>query len=403
MPEATGCIAQGWRTAPILIAITVLLAAATARAQDTQPRHWGRQTAQSLVAYIERVSNHGLDPADYAPAELERAIVSADAARLERRATESFANLAGDLAIGRVKPGRRGRYYIPSDTIDPARVARLIDLAIGYRSAARVLDGLAPQNREYAALRTALGQLGPGQVEERRKIDVNLERWRWLPRELGARHLLVNIPEYQAHLLDAGRRTSSYRIIVGKKRTPTPQFSANVNAVILNPSWYVPQSIVRESVGRLVRKNPAAARARGYIWSNSGGGLRVTQRPGPQNALGQMKLDMPNPFTVYLHDTSDKDLFDEEQRTFSHGCIRAENPIGLATRLLAPSGWDRAMIDGIVETRQTRQVPLQTSIPIYIVYLTAVADPEYGVRYLDDPYNLDAATAAQMKARRSVK
>jgi murein L,D-transpeptidase YcbB/YkuD len=400
LPEAIACGARRWRAALTLVAIAVMLAATTARAQDPPPRHWDRQTAQSLVAYIERVASHGLDPADYAPAELERAIASGDAARLERQATESFANLAEDLAIGRVKPGRRGRYYIPSDTIDPARVARLIDLAIGWSSAARVLDALAPRNREYAALRTALGQLGPGQGEERRKIAVSLERWRWLPRELGARHLLVNIPEYHVHLVDADRRTSSHRIIVGKRGTPTPQFSATVNAVILNPSWYVPQSIVGESVGSLVRNNPATARARGYTWSYSGGGLRVTQRPGPQNALGQMKLDMPNPFTVYLHDTPNKDLFDEEQRTFSHGCVRTDNPFGLATRLLTPSGWDRAMIDSIVANGETRRVPLQTPIPIYIVYFTAIADPEDGVRYLEDPYNLDAATAAQMKARR---
>ena len=400
LTEANTGNARGWRTALTLVATAVLLAASTAGAQDAPPRQWDRETAQSLVAYIERVGSHGLDPADYAPVELERAIASGDAARLERQATESFADLAGDLAVGRVKPAQRGRYYIASDTTDPERVARLIDLAVGWSSAARVLDALVPQNREYAALRTALGQLGPGDDEERRKIAVSLERWRWLPRELGTRYLLANIPEYKVHLVDDGKRTSSHRIIVGKQGTPTPQFSATVNGVILNPSWYVPQSIVAESIGSLVRNNPATARARGYTWSYSGGGLRVTQRPGPQNALGQMKLDMPNSFSVYLHDTPNKNLFDEERRTFSHGCVRTDNPFGLATLLLAPSGWDRAMIDSVVKTRQTRQVRLQAPLPIYIVYLTAVADPEEGVRYLDDPYNLDAATAARMKAPR---
>ncbi len=113
-----------------------------------------------------------------------------------------------------------------------------------------------------------------------------------------------------------------------------------------------------------------------------------------------MKLDMSNPFRVYLHDTPNKDLFDEDPGTFSHGCIRTDNPFDLAASLLAPSGWNRAKIDSIVATRRTRQVPLETPIPIYIVYRTAVADPVTGVRYLSDPCNLDAATAAQMKIRR---
>jgi murein L,D-transpeptidase YcbB/YkuD len=383
-----------------LVAVAMLwaftLSAAGAFAQEPTPRRWDLQTAGTLLGYIERIDSHGLDPADYAPVELEQALASGDAARLERQATESFARVAADLAIGHVKPGRRGRYFIASDTIEPARMAGLIDTAIAFGSVAHFLEALAPQNREYAALRAALGRLEPGQDEERRKVEVSLERWRWLPRDLGNRHLLVNIPEYRLRLIDDGRETASHRVIVGKPQTPTPQFSARVTAVILNPSWHVPQSIIAESVGSLVRNRPQVARARGYTWAYSGGGLQVTQQPGPQNALGQMKLDMPNPLTVYIHDTPSKDLFERDARTFSHGCIRTQLPFDLAEVLLHDAGWSRAQIDAGVAARQTRRAPLASPVPVYVVYMTAVAGPDGTVSFHNDPYRLDAAIASEL-------
>ena len=373
------------------------LSASVAVAQEPQPRQWDREVAGTLLAYIERLDSHGLEPGDYAPAQLERAIASGDPQAIERQATESFARVASDLALGRLRPGQRGRFYIASDTLDPMGIARQIDTAIALRSVAHVLEGLAPRHREYAALRRALARLTPEQADERRKIEVSLERWRWMPRELGHRHLLVNIPEYRARLFDGGAQTASHRVIVGTPRTPTPQFSAEINAVILNPSWYVPQSIVRESVGRLVRNSPSVARARGYTWRTDGSGnLRVTQGPGPQNALGQMKLDMPNSFSVYLHDTPNKDLFEREVRTFSHGCIRTQAPLDLAATLLAGAGFDRQAIDEAVAARRTRRVPLDSPVPVYTVYLTAFAASDGTVQYLDDPYGLDAAIHARL-------
>jgi murein L,D-transpeptidase YcbB/YkuD len=398
LPEASVCRARACLFGILSVAMLwmLLLSATIALAQEPAPRRWDQQTAGTLLAYIERIDTHGLDPADFAAAELEQALASGDAARLERQATDSFARVAADLTIGHVKPGRRGRYFIASDPIEPARMAWLIDTAIAFGSVAHSLEALAPQSREYAALRAALIRLGPGQDEERRKIEVSLERWRWLPRDLGDRHMLVNIPEYRLRLIDGDRETASHRVIVGKPQTPTPQFSARVTAVILNPSWHVPQSIIAESVGRLVRNSPQVARARGYVWNYSGGGLQVTQQPGPQNALGQMKLDMPNPLTVYIHDTPSKDLFERDVRTFSHGCIRTQLPFDLAEALLKDADWSRAQIDAGVAARQTRRAPLASPVPVYVVYMTAVAGPDGTVRFLDDPYRLDAAIASEL-------
>lgn len=374
------------------------LAGTLAAAQDPAPRQWNRQAASALLAYIEKIERHGLDADDYAPAALLQAIESDARETLEARATHSFGLLAADLAIGHVRPGSRGRNHIVSDTLAPGEVARLIDLAIASGSPASVLERLAPQDTQYASLRKALAALPAGSAQERRQIEVNLERLRWMPRALGDRHLMVNIPEYRLRLMANGEEVRSHRVIVGKPQTPTPQFSAEVKAVIFNPSWYVPQSIVAESVGKLVRSSPQVARSRGYTWRTDGAGrLQVTQQPGPGNALGQMKLEMTNPFAIYVHDTPNKDLFDSEVRTFSHGCIRTQAPFDLAGELLADGGWTRAMIDGAVAAKQTKRAPLGTPVPIHLVYLTAVAGADGSVEYLRDPYSLDAALAAKLQ------
>jgi murein L,D-transpeptidase YcbB/YkuD len=145
-----------------------------------------------------------------------------------------------------------------------------------------------------------------------------------------------------------------------------------------------------------VRKSPATARSRGYKWTTVGGHLQVTQAPGPGNSLGQLKLDMPNPLTVFIHDTPSKALFDREDRTFSHGCIRTQYPFDLAEKLLANVGWGRARIDAAVASRTTTRVGLSAPLPAYIVYLTAVPQANGDVPYLKDPYGLDRSLLAKL-------
>ncbi len=253
----------------------------------------------------------------------------------------------------------------------------------------------APAHFQYRALRAALDQ--ETDPVRRRALLVNLERWRQMPTDLGARYLLVNIPEAVVRLMVDDRGERVQKVIVGKPTTPTPRFSAIVTGVILNPAWTVPDSIIAESVGDLVRYSPAAARAKGYTWSRTTSGrLRVVQRPGPGNALGEVKFDMPNAYRVYLHDTPSKQLFAADQRTFSHGCIRVDDAVGLAERLLDGSGWDRARIDAAIRTRRTERIALVTTFPVHVTYLTAFADPDGTVHLIDDPYNLDAAVAARI-------
>lgn len=242
---------------------------------------------------------------------------------------------------------------------------------------------LRPVHSEYSALRAAYAK--ESDPARRLVIERNMERWRWMPRSLGTDYVLVNTAKFEADLWRGGERAGNWRVIVGKLSTPTPVFDATITGVILNPWWEIPDSIVRESVGSLVRRNPSLARARGYVWSDG----RYRQKPGPNNALGQMKLVMPNRFSVFMHDTPNKDLFDKEVRAFSHGCIRTGDAIGYAATLLEGVK-TREEVDAIVQAGKTTQIDLSTPLPLYIAYFTAVSDGQGGVELLDDLYGRDS-------------
>lgn len=213
-------------------------------------------------------------------------------------------------------------------------------------------------------------------------LAANLTRWRALPAQLGQRHLIVNVPQQEVVLWENGVPVARWTAIVGRPRTPTVSFSTEITGVNLNPWWYVPQSIVRESVGALVRNNPAEARRRGYVASS--GSYR--QRPGPGNALGRMKLVMPNSHAIYLHDTPARHLFNEQARAFSHGCIRVQDAMGFAARL---AGLSRTELEAMAANGQTRTVPLAAPVPVHITYFTAVPGQADELRYLDDIYGRD--------------
>lgn len=236
----------------------------------------------------------------------------------------------------------------------------------------------------YRALQDAhRRETDPGR---RAVLAANLARWERMPAYLGDRYILVNAPAFEAMLWDDGAVVGRWPVIIGRRQTPTPVFDTTVTGVIFNPWWNVPASIVAESVGALVRNRPAEARRRGYVVQDG----RYRQRPGPGNALGLVKLDMPNPYSVGMHDTPNRDLFQQEVRAFSHGCIRVGDALGFATTVLSTEpGWDRARVDQAVAAGETLTVPLAEPIPIYVAYFTAVPDGEGGIRYYDDIYRRD--------------
>lgn len=372
-----------------------LLCAATSLPLEAQAIQWSKSDAEALLSLVEGIREEGLDPADYDPAQLRSALASGNGASLDSTATAIFLHLASDLGEGHVRQRDRIGWHLRGPSIGGETKQALLVGALANHQVKQTLLALLPRHREYARLKAALATTPPRDKAAVQRLRANLERWRWMPRDLGRRFILVNVPAFELTLVEDGREVARHKIIVGKPATPTPQFRALVQAVQLNPSWYVPPSIVAESIGKLVRTRPQVARARGYIVSKTG----IRQRPGPDNALGAIKLVMPNPFTVYLHDTPTKQLFDEEIRAFSHGCIRTQHALDLARTLLADPRWDKAAIDRIVASRSTTDIPLNQPLPIYIGYFTAASDADGEMSSFPDIYGRDGPVVAALVDR----
>lgn len=364
-------------------------------AQAPQPL-WSLESAVELLDAIDGARAEGLDPRDYDPAQLKQAIGGGIGPALDTAASERFRHLARDYAQGHVGAEDRLSWFIAGPKLSDADTDALMARALTDGKIGPTLGQLLPSDARYLRLRSALAATSAKDAARVQAIRVNMERWRWLPRSLGARHLEVNVPSYTLTVISDGHIVSARRVITGKPSTPTPQFSATVTGLILNPWWDIPQSIVAESVGKLIRTRPAVAQARGYVWSGSA----VRQRPGPTNSLGQMKLVMPNPFNVYIHDTPSKSLFAQATRGFSHGCIRAQDPFGLAGELLAQQpDWPRAKIDEVVASAMTQKVHLSAPLPVYVLYFTAEADASGRLTIFPDIYHRDDVVAAELVDR----
>ncbi|MEW6109053.1 MAG: L,D-transpeptidase family protein [Nitrospirota bacterium] len=249
-------------------------------------------------------------------------------------------------------------------------------------------------------------------AEERiRQIELNLERLRWISRDLGRRYVAVNIADFELDVVEDGHIIISMKVIVGKAYWHTPVFSENMTYLVLNPAWNVPKSIAVKEIIPKVRKDPEYLEKNNMKilkgwgkdqieisphainWAELSPGAftyRFRQEPGPQNPLGRIKFMFPNRFNVYLHDTPYKALYEKKVRTFSHGCIRIEKPIELAEYLLkGDPNWSREKILAAIDEKTTRNIPIPEPIKVYILYLTAWVD-EYGVlQFRDDIYGRD--------------
>lgn len=365
------------RSKRVLFALTALLATGTF-AQPVAPL-WSSGSIAQLRSWVSAAPDDGLPRPDSAA--LDRAIAGGNPAEVDKAANDLALKLAQMHLLGAAPAGdRKGWGITDSDRSIDTRGQLSVALAAG-----RIDDffaGQRPQHPDYAALREAYrAETDPA---KKRLIARNMERWRWMPLSLGRDYLLVNPATFELVRWRDGQRIGQWRVITGKTSSPTPIFSATVTGVNFNPWWNVPANIVRESVGSLIRRSPATARARGYVWS--GGSVR--QKPGPQNSLGQMKLVMPNRHSVYLHDTPNKDLFNREVRAFSHGCVRVGDAMGLAENLLEGSK-TRTEIDEIVASVRTVTIPLAQPVPVYIAYFTAGVGADGAVVTYPDVYRRD--------------
>lgn len=362
----------------LLICIATLLSFGTASAQPGNPPKWTIAQVAHLQALIENMPVEGLTDCQ---------ITSSFGVKDENAATAAAKQLAQAYLQGCLKGLDRARWHIKSgdSLIDNDK---LIRLALSRNELGPLFEAYKPQNPHYQALRTALAN--ETDPQKRDTIELNMERWRWMPLYLGETYLIVNGASFEVTLWKGHEKTATWPVIVGKTKSPTPIFDTKVSGAILNPWWDIPSSIVAEGIGAMVRNRPATARRKGYVFQNG----RYRQRPGPGNALGLMKLIMPNSYSVYLHDTSNKTLFAEKVRAYSHGCVRVGDAIGFAKAILASDHSNKA-VDAILEEGTTKALTIAKPIPIYIAYFTAEGNADGDVTFYPDIYQRDGEAAIE--------
>ena len=249
-------------------------------------------------------------------------------------------------------------------------------------------------------------------LEDRiRQIELNMERWRWLPQDLGTRYILVNIPQFALTVMEKSETVMRMKVIVGKKYRRTPVFSDRMTYLVLSPFWNVPPKIAVKDKLPIIRKDPEyltrehfrVFQGRGtkaeeidpvtIDWSKltpDNFPYRLRQDPGPGNALGPVKFMFPNKFNVYLHGTSSPELFKQNVRTLSSGCIRIEKPIDLAVYLLQDDpDWTQQRILEVIEKNEEQTVQLKNPLPVHLQYWTAWVDDNKQVNFREDIYGRD--------------
>jgi len=218
-------------------------------------------------------------------------------------------------------------------------------------------------------------------------LIANMERWRWLPADLGREHIAVNIPEFRLRILRNEAVIHQTRVIVGKPETPTPVFSGVMEYAIINPSWNVPPSILKNEFLPRLAADPLYAAKRGYEVVRRNGQIAVRQPPGERNALGFIKFMFPNQHAVYLHDTPSRHLFGAERRAFSHGCVRVDQPFRLADVVLG-AAWSESRLRGLIGHGE-RTINLPERLPVHLMYFTTSVDERGVLRSMEDLYGVD--------------
>jgi murein L,D-transpeptidase YcbB/YkuD len=466
-----------------------------------------RPQMDELIAALQHADREGLDASLYNASTLaarraeagkgfltKKGFNEIEAVSLDAWLTYLYMQYASDLANGisdlsHADPAWR----IRGEVFDP--LTTLPD-ALEQNKVARSLDNLLPQDQQYQALRTALGEyreiaakggwpalpanlkLKPGQsnaavpamarrlaitgdysgrvgeaqtvygpdLQEAVKrfqlrhglepdgvvgravvaemnvpadarvwqIELNLERWRWLPRDMGDRYIIVNIPEYRLEVWEKGRVPLAMRVVVGKKDTPTPIFSDQMTHLVFAPYWNVPQEIAENETLPAVMRDPAFLERTnmevidadgnqvdpGSVDLSDPAAYRFRQRPGTSNSLGLVKFMFPNTFNVYLHDTPADSLFARAMRSFSHGCVRLEQPEALAQYVLADQpSWTPEKIQEAMHGEEESWVKLRQAIPVYLGYWTARVSSDGILQFRNDVYGVDGRQTQTLSQR----
>ena len=255
----------------------------------------------------------------------------------------------------------------------------------------RSLNGVAPAPRRTDAVDTVIA---------------NMERWRWLPRDLGNAHVMLNIPNYTLRVMRGGNEIWQTRVVVGKPSTATPMLTETMKFITVNPTWNVPPSIVRNEYLPALAQDPSVLARMGLkVVNNRDGSVHIYQPPGDNNALGRIRFNFPNRFLVYQHDTPDKHLFAHDKRAYSHGCMRVQDPLKYAEVLLSIArpgeGYTAQRLRAMYGPSE-HDIRFPTPIPVHITYQTAFVDDAGNLQTRADIYNIDAKTKNLIKNERGV-
>ena len=380
--------------------------------------------ARAAVEYLAKVASEGLDPRDYPAPDFSRDMDQQTAAVNELQLTASILKYARHASAGRVSFTRvSGAILYPGHAADPAQVLTQVSTA---ENIGDVLASFEPQHPGFKALQAQLGKelsapesqktaSQPENSKTHRKADThrgrsditgtliaNMERWRWLPRDLGNDHVMVNVPDYTLSVMDNGKQIWRTRIVVGKPgEMATPLLSETMKYLTVNPTWNVPPSIIRNEYLPALERDPDALERIGLkVSHNRDGSVRVYQPPGERNALGRIRFNFPNPFLVYQHDTPNKHLFAQDKRALSHGCMRVQSPEQYAEVILSLSqpneGYTPARIRSLYGAEE-RTINLKNPIPVHVTYQTAFVDQAGQLNLRQDIYGLDTAVLKVMR------
>jgi murein L,D-transpeptidase YcbB/YkuD len=290
---------------------------------------------------------------------------------------------------------------ITVDSADPALFDAALVMAVKRFQKRHGLDADGAAGRKTIA---AMNVTADERVEQ---IIVNLERWRWLPENLGDRYILVNIAGFELTLVESGAVQDRMRVIVGRPFRRTPVFDSRIRYLEINPYWTVPYKLAVEDELPQILKDPSFIDRLGFEvfrdgkpvnpntvqWASLSEGnfpYTLRQKPGPKNALGRIKFMFPNKFSVYLHDTPSRGLFGRAERAFSSGCIRVQRPLDLAEQVLRDTpDWDRAHIEAVLESEKNTRVNLAKSLPVHLTYATAWSGEGGTIEFRPDIYGRD--------------
>ena len=352
-----------------------------------------RAELDALIRALRASDDDGLNPADYHVDELDalrRAPIPGDdrakAIDLDLRATYAYLQCAWDMTRGTIDPEDVDPHWhaAPSD-VD---LHSTLEAALGENRIEQSLRDLSPKALQYQGLKRQLAIAHQrGDHEAAQRIAVNMERWRWLPGDLGSRYVMVNIPAFRLDVVEGGKSVLAMNVVAGKKASPTPVLSDRMKYVVFSPYWNIPSDIAQKEIAPKLERDPGYLERNNIEVDEESG--RYRQRPGKGNSLGLVKFVFPNHYNVYLHDTPAHALFDRIERDFSHGCVRVERPLDLVKYVLRDQPeWTEEKIDAAMHAGVERSVNLKEPLPIYLAYFTAWEE-EGVLKTVPDVYGYD--------------